>query len=159
MRKFILPLIFMAVLIGCQDDNSQVKGPPAIPPGTVVKGGNVETVGGKALVAGGADASTCPAGANCFYGDTYFNGSVQSAGMAAEASTAGIVLTSADWGKIVWATGAGEVQLPDGGASDDYKYIIVFNRDSGEQQEVALTDATEHIVLFNGDALTNGNDC
>ena len=70
----------------------------------------------------------------------------------------GVVLTSADWGKIIWMTGAGEVQLPDGGEADIGKYIMIVCRDASEQVEIALTDETELIVLQDGTALDPGDE-
>lgn len=80
------------------------------------------------------------------------------AGLTVLSDSDGVVLTSADWGKFILMTGAGEVQLPDAGASDIGKYIIVMVRDASEQAEIALTDGTEAIVLASGTALTAGNE-
>lgn len=77
-------------------------------------------------------------------------------GMVVVSDGDGIVLTSADFGKTIWMTGAGEVQLPDAGSSDIGKYFIIIVRDASEQVEVALTDATELIVDEDGTEQTAG---
>lgn len=79
-------------------------------------------------------------------------------GLVVTSDADGVVLTSADWGKVIWMTGAGEVAVPDAGASDIGKYITVIVRDASEQVEVVLTDATELFVLTSGTALDAGDE-
>jgi hypothetical protein len=79
-------------------------------------------------------------------------------GLSVVSSAGNIILTSADWGKVIWMTGAGEVQLPDAGASDIGKYITIIVRDALEQVEIALTDATELFVREDGTALDAGDE-
>lgn len=99
---------------------------------------------------------------NTWTGDQTFFGAVAMAtsasGLIVVSDADGVVLTSADWGKTIWMTGAGEVALPNAGASDIGKYIIVIVRDASEAVEVVLTDATELFVTTTGTALTAGNE-